>query len=81
MSRIGKSIGAENRLVVASGWRSGGNGRNLLKVPSFFLGYENVLKLWLADFPGSTVVKNLPANAGDTGSIPGPGSSHMPRSN
>ena len=25
------------------------------------------------DFPGGTVVKNLPANAGDMGSIPGPG--------
>ena len=25
--------------------------------------------------------KNLPANAGDTGSSPGPGRSHMPRSN
>ena len=24
------------------------------------------------DFPGGTVVKNLPANAGDMGSIPGP---------
>ena len=32
-------------------------------------------------FPGGAVVKNLPANAGDTGSIPGPGRSHMPRSN
>ena len=32
------------------------------------------------DFPGGAVVKNLPANAGDTGSIPGPGRSHMPRS-
>ena len=28
-------------------------------------------------FPGGTVVKNLPANAGDTGSSPGPGRSHM----
>ena len=28
-------------------------------------------------FPGDSVVKNLPANAGDTGSIPGPGKSHM----
>ena len=27
------------------------------------------------------MVKNLPANAGDTGSIPGPGRSHMSRSN
>ena len=32
-------------------------------------------------FPSGTVVKNPPANAGDTGSSPGPGRSHMPRSN
>ena len=32
-------------------------------------------------FPGGAVVKNLPANAGDTGSSPGPGRSHMPPSN
>ena len=31
------------------------------------------------DFPGGTVVKNPPA--GDAGSIPGPGRSHMPWSN
>ena len=31
-------------------------------------------------FPGGAVVKNPPANAGDTGLIPGPGRSHMPRS-
>ena len=35
--------------------------------------------LW--DFPGDAVVKNPPANAGDTGSIPGPGRSHMLWSN
>ena len=33
------------------------------------------------DFPGGTVVKNPPANAGDMGSIAGPGRSHMPQSN
>ena len=33
------------------------------------------------DFPGGTVVKNAPANAGDTGSRPGPGRYHMPQSN
>ena len=33
------------------------------------------------DFPGGAVVKNPPANAGDTGSSPGLGRSHMPRSN
>ena len=32
-------------------------------------------------FPGGTVVENLPANAGDTGSSPDLERSHMPRSN
>ena len=32
-------------------------------------------------FPGRAVVKNPPANAGDTGSSPGPGRSHMLQSN
>ena len=32
-------------------------------------------------FPGDSMVKNLPANAGDMGLIPGPGRSHMPWSN
>ena len=33
------------------------------------------------DFPGGAVVKNPPANAGDTGSSSGPGRFHMPQSN
>ena len=32
-------------------------------------------------FLGGAVVESLPANAGDTGSSPGPGRSHMPQSN
>ena len=32
-------------------------------------------------FPGGAVVENLPANAGDTGSNPGLGRSHMLWSN
>ena len=32
-------------------------------------------------FPGGAVVGNPPASAGDTGLSPGPGGSHMPRSN
>ena len=32
-------------------------------------------------FPSGAVVENLPANAGDTGSSPDLGRSHMPRSN
>ena len=38
-------------------------------------------KEFLGGFPGGAVVKNLPANARDMGSSPGPGRSHMPRSN
>ena len=38
---------------------------------------DNVLKSFRKGFPGGSMVKNLPANAGDTGSIPGPGRSHM----
>ena len=33
------------------------------------------------DFPGDQVVKNLPANARDMGSIPGLGRFHMPWGN
>ena len=35
----------------------------------------------LQGFPGGAVVESLPANAGDTGSSPGLGGSHMLRSN
>ena len=43
-------------------------------------------KIWFLEiidlgFRGSAVVENPPANAGDTGSIPGPGRSHMLQSN
>ena len=38
-------------------------------------------KKTLGGFPGGTVVENLPANAGDTGSSPGLGRSNMPQSN
>ena len=41
-------------------------------------GVQNMLD---RDFPGGTVVKNPPANAGDMGSSPGPGRSHMLQSN
>ena len=41
----------------------------------------NSVKDVLEGFPGGAVVENLPANAGDTGSSPGLGRSHTPRSN
>ena len=39
-------------------------------------GYNSKTARW--GFPGGAVVENLPANAGDTGSSPGLGRSHMP---
>ena len=42
---------------------------------------EMQIKTTMRDFPGGAVVKNPPANAGDTGSSPGLGKSHMPWSN
>ena len=42
--------------------------------------WKNIIRRIL-DFPGGAVVKNPPANAGDTGSSPGPGRSHMLQSN
>ncbi|KAJ8798419.1 hypothetical protein J1605_001544 [Eschrichtius robustus] len=38
-------------------------------------------KLKPQGFPGGAVAENLPAGAGDTGSSPGLGRSHMPQSN
>ena len=43
------------------------------------MGLDYKIAHW--DFPGGAVVKNLPASAGDTGSSPGPGRSHMLPSN
>ena len=38
------------------------------------------LEIKMLGFPGGAVVESPPANAGNTGSCPGPGRSHMPRS-
>ena len=40
--------------------------------------YTTIYKI--KDVPGGSVVKKLPANVGDTGSVPGTGRSHMPQS-
>ena len=42
---------------------------------------EVCINMQTQGFPGGAVVENLPADAGDTGSSPGLGRSHMPRSN
>ena len=43
-------------------------------------GVKKLPKIKIKGFPGGAVVEGLPANAGDTGSSPGLGGSHMPRS-
>ena len=40
-----------------------------------------IKSLRFGDFSVGPVVKNLPADAGDLGSIPGPGRSHVPQGN
>ena len=47
------------------------------------LGHDNCFMkpIIIKGFPSGSVVKNPPANAGDRGSIPDPGRSHMPWSN
>ena len=45
------------------------------------IGHSLVKNYSFLGFPGGAVVKNLPANAGDTGLSPGPERSHMPWSN
>ena len=63
-------VGEGDRFIHAEGNQS----PNILLNKSYFKSvYEG--------FPGGAVVKNPPANAGDTGSSPGPGRSRMPRSN
>ena len=47
----------------------------------WFLSEDSKITQFFWGSPGGAVAKNPPANAGDTGSSPGPGRSHMPQSN
>ena len=65
----------ENKLMVTRGER--GKGINWeIGIDIYTLLYIKYIT-WTS---GGSVVKNPPANAGDTGSISGPGRSHMLRS-
>ena len=50
-------------------------------VLSAYIPHANSTLKLQGGFPSGSVVKNLPANAGDTGLIPDPGRSHIPWSN
>ena len=56
-------------------------GEQVVKHLSALLGEKFISKKYNEGLPGGAVVENLPANAGNTGSSPGLGRSHMPRSN
>ena len=58
----------------------GVGGGDIIWLPTCAI-YFVLVKNHLEGFPGGAVVENLAANAGDTGSSPGLGRSHMPRSN
>ena len=45
------------------------------------LAKNSLSKNLTGDLPGGPVVKNLPANTGDTGLIPSPGGFYVPRNN
>ena len=68
-------------------WAMGGHSSQLLLAPGGFTSLCDcpqschTLRTVPSGFPGGAVVENLPANAGDMGSSPGLGRSHMPRSN
>ena len=62
-----------SRRVMYKSWRGCWN--NVVKDP------VNEIKEQVGDFPVGTVVKNPPANAGDTSLSPGPGKFHMQRNN
>ena len=57
----------------AWGTPTGKERSGVLQAPFFHLSY--LVSLGFYGLPGDTVVKNLPANAGDTGLIPGSGRS------
>ena len=64
-----------------SPWEAGGGGGERVQEVNC-LGWRVILRTSnLGGFPGGAVVESLPANAGHTGSSPGLGRSHMPRSN
>ena len=62
--------------IVSSTWalsNSPGLFKEIFKFQKNLIGFKSTKQ----GFPGGSVVKNIPANAGDRGLIPGPGRSHI----
>ena len=78
-------IPVEENIYLDSGentYQAGSQKENLLKRGGGLASFRRLdRKTVIRDFPGGAVVENLPASAGDRGSIPGLGRSYMLRSN
>ena len=65
-----------------NGEKSGNQENGILEVQQGRWRSPQLLRMaHIGGFTGGAVVENLPANAGDTGSSPGLGRSHMLRNN
>ena len=67
----------KNRMAVCLEPNFGGTSNDSLLYIIFPDNWSDYKVPKVLDLPGGAVVKNPPANAGDTGSSPGPGRSHM----
>ena len=73
-------MGLQPRFRTLQGFWEQGLHSGALRENVTHLHIHQVLGVKNLDYPGGPVVKSLPANAGDSGSIPSLGGSHMPRS-
>ena len=93
ITATGKSVAAENPRLCSVSITARIKAAGVPKILGSFVlpflssgfptsGYFHVFNVQLRNtfwgFPGGAVVENLPASAGDTGSSPGLGGSHMP---
>ena len=85
--KIHKQMNGQRRSGISTEWNSSlGNKMNNAVFRTTVEPRNNHIRLsksigYDRGFPGGAVVENLPANAGDAGSSPGLGGSHVPRSN
>ena len=85
--KVHKQMNGQRRSGIRTKWnRSLGNKMNNAVFRTTVEPRNNHIRLrkskgYDRGFPGGAVIENLPANAGDAGSSPGLGESHVPQSN
>ena len=82
MPQLEKALAQKRRPNIATNQSINKINKSLKKQKKILIRFKKKKKkVILRGFPGAAVVKNLPAKAGDAGSSPGPGRSHMPQRN